>query len=192
MKFSADGSVERRKARLVARGFSQKPGMDFQETFTPVARLTQEFKIKDLGTLHYCLVIEFQQDQSTKAVIMHQRKYIEKILADYAMDESKPISTPLDGNSKLIKQMMPSSEEEIIQMKKVPYQSLIGTLMYLAVSTRPDISYTISVLSHLNINPGKAHWAAAKRALRYLRNTLNHGLKFKKTNSDTFRYLREL
>ena len=315
-KFSADGSVERRKARLVARGFSQQPGMDFQETFAPVARLssirilvalaaelgitlyqldvvmayingdldeelymeqaegfieadqkkmvyslkkslyglkqsgrqwfkkldqklqdfglrplngdkcvyimkseeiyiilavyvddiivgsnqedvylklkkelTREFQIKDLGTLHYCLGIEFQQDPSTKAVIMHQRRYIEKILADYGMDESKPISTPLDGNSKLTKQMMPSSEEEIIQMKKVPYQSLIGTLMYLSVSTRPDISYTISVLSQFNINPGKAHWAAAKRVLRYLRNTLNHGLKFKKTNSDLVGYV---
>ncbi|XP_050460197.1 uncharacterized protein LOC126856068 [Cataglyphis hispanica] len=56
-------------------------------------------------------------------------------------------------------------------MKNIPYQSLIGSLMYLAVSTRPDISYAISILSQFNTNSGKVHWNAAKRVLRYLKGT---------------------
>ena len=90
--------------------------------------------MKDLGILHYCLGINFQQDPSTKSVKMYQQKYTEKALADYQTKESKPMSTPLNGNSKLSKKMGPTTEAEIIEISKVSYQSLIGTLMYLAVS----------------------------------------------------------
>ena len=55
--------------------------------------------------------------------------------------------------------------------------------MYLAVSTRPDISYTVSALSQFNQNHGEEHWNAAKRVLRYLKGTLDYGLTFRKTGS---------
>jgi hypothetical protein len=53
--------------------------------------------------------------------------------------------------------------------------------MYLAVSTRPDIAFAVSMLSQFNQHHGKEHWNAAKRVLRYLKGTLDHGLTFKKT-----------
>jgi hypothetical protein len=58
----------------------------------------------------------------------------------------------LDGNEKLKK---PDFQEDTT---KYPYQSLIGSLMYLAVSTRPDISYTVSALGQFNQNHGEEHW----------------------------------
>ncbi|XP_043471732.1 secreted RxLR effector protein 161-like [Leptopilina heterotoma] len=97
------------------------------------------------------------------------------------MKESKPMKTPLDGNNKLSIEDALKTNEEINEMRNVPYQSLIGALIYLVVSTRPDIAYTISVLSQFNVNPGRMHWVAAKRVLRYLRSTSDHGLTFKKT-----------
>lgn len=151
--------------------------------------LLTSFQITDLGNLHYCLGIEFHQDPITKQITMHQEKYIEKILRDYGMSDAKPMSTPLDGNSKLTKKMMPSTEDEMAEMRDDPYQSLIGSLMYLAVSTKPDIAHTVSVLSQFNVNPGKAHWTSAKRVLRYLQGTKNHGLCFRKTKSDLIGYV---
>lgn len=97
------------------------------------------------------------------------------------MKNSKPMETPMDGNSKLSKEMEPSMEQESKEMKGVPYQSLIGSLMYLAVSTRPDIAYTVSAMSQYHRNPGKVHWSAAKRVLRCLKGTRNHGLRYRKT-----------
>lgn len=67
--------------------------------------LTIKFKMKDLGILHYCLGIEFKQEKSNKSVIMSQKKYLQSILTTYGMQEAKPMATPLDGNSKLSKDM---------------------------------------------------------------------------------------
>ena len=57
-------------------------------------------------------------------------------------------------------------------MKKVPYQSIVGNLMYAMVRTRPDIAYVVGVVSRFMSNPGEAHWAAVKWILRYLRGKL--------------------
>lgn len=85
--------------------------------------------------------------------------------------------------------MMPSTKDEIAEMKDVPYQSFIGTLMYLVVSIRSDISHTVSVLSQFNKNPERVHWSSAKRVLRYLQGTRNYGLCFRKTKSNLIGYV---
>ncbi|KAG5872373.1 hypothetical protein JTB14_018025 [Gonioctena quinquepunctata] len=66
-------------------------------------------------------------------------------------------------------------------MKQYPYQSLIGSPMYLAVSTRPDIAYRVGMLSQFNKNYGAQHWKAAKRVLRYLKGTADSSLIFQRT-----------
>ena len=58
-------------------------------------------------------------------------------------------------------------------------QSAVGNLMYLAVSTRPDIAYAVNNLARFNSNPQKEHWTALKRVLRYLKGTTNHGMLYK-------------
>jgi hypothetical protein len=47
-------------------------------------------------------------------------------------------------------------------MQNIPYLSAVGSLMYLAVTTRPDIAYSVGVLAHFNSNPGPSHWKAVK------------------------------
>ncbi|XP_042012477.1 secreted RxLR effector protein 161-like [Salvia splendens] len=61
-------------------------------------------------------------------------------------------------------------------MKKVPYANAIGSVMYLMVSTRPDIAYVVSCLSRYMSNPGPVHWEALIWLLRYLKNTSKYGL----------------
>jgi hypothetical protein len=61
-------------------------------------------------------------------------------------------------------------------MESMPYRELIGSLMYAAIGTRPDIAFAVSMLSQFMANPGKVHWKAAVRVLRYLKGTREHGL----------------
>ena len=65
-------------------------------------------------------------------------------------------------------------------MEAIPYRSAIGSLMYLAVCTRPDIAAAISTLSRFNDNPGWAHWEGVQHVLRYLQGTNGEGLCYRK------------
>ena len=56
-------------------------------------------------------------------------------------------------------------------MAKIPYREAIGSLMYAAIATRPDISFAVSTLSQFLENPGESHWEAVKRVFRYLAGT---------------------
>src|ERR1700753_3418731 len=67
----------------------------------------------------------------------------------------------------------PSTAAEAEEMRSVPYISAIGSLIYLAIATRPDIAYAVGVLARFNTKPGKAHWAAVKHLFRYLKGTLD-------------------
>ena len=65
-------------------------------------------------------------------------------------------------------------------MENVPYRSAIGSLMYLATCTRPDLAECVSELSKFSQNPGAVHWEGVKRVLRYLSGTLGEGLLYKR------------
>ena len=73
-------------------------------------------------------------------------------------------------------QLQPSEGEA--QDKSNNFASLIGSLMYLAVATRPDIAYAVFRLGSYMANPSMSHWAAAKRVLRYLSGTRSYGITY--------------
>ncbi|XP_043070728.1 secreted RxLR effector protein 161-like [Drosophila grimshawi] len=71
-------------------------------------------------------------------------------------------------------------------MRKYPYQNLIGSLMFLSVTTRPDIAYTVNFMSQFQSCYKAEHWKTAKRILRYLSGTKQLGLLFKRTGEDLY------
>ncbi|KAK8999949.1 hypothetical protein V6N11_082087 [Hibiscus sabdariffa] len=71
----------------------------------------------------------------------------------------------------LSKEMCPSTPQERERMSQVPYASAIGSIMYAMICTRPDLSYTLSMTSRYQANPGEGHWVAVKNILKYLRRT---------------------
>ncbi|GBN16134.1 Retrovirus-related Pol polyprotein from transposon TNT 1-94 [Araneus ventricosus] len=99
----------------------------------------------------------------------------------FNMQDAKKVKTPLDPSIKLTKEMCPKTEAEKAEMSLYPYWSLIGSLMYLAICTRPDICHTVSYLSQFNENASMPHWTAAKRVFKYLKGTKNRGLTFRPT-----------
>ena len=64
------------------------------------------------------------------------------------------------------------------------YQSTVGSLMYLAVSTRPDIAFAVNSVARFNSNPQSDHWKALKRVLRYLKGANNVGILYRQDGSD--------
>lgn len=143
--------------------------------------LSSAFEMKDMGVLSYCLGIEFTRDEDGR-VYLNQSLYLEKVLKRFGMSECKPIQTPMDVNVKLQK---PDCVNENV-MNQYPYQSLIGALMYLSVTTRPDIAYSVNFLSQFNTNFNIEHWKAAKRVLRYLKGTSECGLMYERTEIPLF------
>ena len=80
----------------------------------------------------------------------------------------------------LSKLQCPKTEFEFVKMEHVPYANVIGTVMYSMISTRPDLSYSISLLSRYMSNPGIDHWNALKYLLRYSNSSLHLGLCYEK------------
>ena len=94
------------------------------------------------------------------------------------MQDCKPISTPLPVNYKLSSGMCPSSEAERMEMSRVPYASAVGSLMYAMICTRPDIAQAVGTVSRFMADPGREHWNAVKRILRYIKGNSNVALYF--------------
>ncbi|XP_048336999.1 secreted RxLR effector protein 161-like [Ziziphus jujuba] len=100
------------------------------------------------------------------------------------MNEARLASVPLGGHYKLPIDHYPSTEKEKEDMNNVPYSSVIRSIMYLMISTRPDLAHAISVLSRFMSNPGRSHWDAVKWLMRYLKNTMYEGLLFKSSQNE--------
>ena len=102
--------------------------------------LTNEFKMKDLGLLHYFLSLEVQQ--SKDEVFLFQGKYTVDILKIFGMLDCKSMSTPMVTNLKKLHDSNTGSD----LVDPTMYKQLIGSLLYL-IYTRPDICYGVSALS---------------------------------------------
>lgn len=96
------------------------------------------------------------------------------------MDKCRSGESPMSKGDKLHDKQIPQNLLERKNMKNVPYASLIGSLMYAQVYTRPDISFAVNMLSRYQSNPGLEHWVAGKKVLRYLKGTRDHMLVYKK------------
>mmetsp|Transcript_15115 Transcript_15115/g.61874 ORF Transcript_15115/g.61874 Transcript_15115/m.61874 type:complete len:289 (+) Transcript_15115:2023-2889(+) len=128
------------------------------------------YKMKDLGEAREYLGIEISRDKTTSTVKLGQPKYIQKILEEYKMDESKPVSTPMAKDY--------VSTEKSGRQEDHPYRELIGALLYISTRTRPDITYAVRLLATKSQRFNNEDWQAGKRILRYLRGTINMTLVF--------------
>ncbi|WKA07370.1 hypothetical protein VitviT2T_025208 [Vitis vinifera] len=68
-------------------------------------------------------------------------------------------------------------------MKTIPYASVIGSLMYAQVCTRPDIAFIVNVLGRYLSNPGRDHWVDAKKVMRYLQRTKDFMLVYRRVDN---------
>ena len=105
------------------------------------AQLNKEFEMKDLGKAKKILGIEIIRDRKIGRLCLTQRIYLKKVLQRFGTNEKlKPMSTPLTPHFKLSTSLSLKSVAEQEYMSKVPYAKTVGSLMYVMVYTRPDIS----------------------------------------------------
>lgn len=135
--------------------------------------LMSEFSMVDLGSIRLFLGIKFER--GNEEITMSQCAYIDAVLKKFNMSDCNPISNPLP--SKLNFEALNSDER-----CDAPCQSLIGCLMYIMLSTRPDLSTAVNILSRFASKNNKELWQCLKRVLRYLKGSRALKLTYKRNN----------
>jgi len=132
--------------------------------------LSSKFTMTDLGETNHFLGMEVQRDRAARLIFLNQRTYIDSMLDRYGMSDCAPVRIPLSVGAKL---PPVATEEKSFHSK---YQSMVGSLMYLMVATRPDLGYAVGAVSQFAASPDEEHLAAAKRILRYVKGTAGYQL----------------
>lgn len=152
------------------------------------ASLAKHVEITDLGELHWLLGIEIRRERERRLIYLSQRSYLDSIIARYGFQDLKPVSIPMDPNVRLTSAQSPSTTQEFARMRDVPYHEAVGSLMYAALGTRPDIAYAVQTVSRFSSKPGIDHWEAVKRIFRYLKGTRELWLAYGGDEKDLLGY----
>jgi hypothetical protein len=147
-------------------------------------KLRTELEVMDLGEIHWLLGIEIRRDRENRSIMLSQKSYIDSIIKCFGLEDAKPLASPMEPSAHLTNTQCPATSREIGDMRDVPYREAVGSLMYAAIATRPNIAFTIGILSHFSTNPGCAHWEAVKRVFRYLKGTRELWLTFGNNTHD--------
>ncbi|RVW77281.1 Retrovirus-related Pol polyprotein from transposon TNT 1-94 [Vitis vinifera] len=144
--------------------------------------LSTHFDMKDLGEASYVLGIKILRDRANEVLKLSQRTYIEKILKRFNMHNCSSTRAPVVKSDKFSKTWCPQNDDEKEEMRTIPYSSLVDSLMYAQVCTRPDIAFIVRMLGRYLSNPESQHWKTAKKVLRYLQGTKDLMLTYQRTN----------
>ncbi|XP_072377816.1 uncharacterized protein [Diabrotica undecimpunctata] len=131
--------------------------------------LKNNFCAKDLGEVKNFLGITISRESGN--LTLGQPKMISKILSSFGMSDCKGAASPMETNFQI---------DNTLEVIDVPYRKLIGSLMYISTTSRPDIMFAVSYLSRVLDKPSQQTWKAGKRVLRYLKETQNFSLTYKK------------
>lgn len=142
--------------------------------------LNTNFDMKNLGPARKILGMTTERERSKSSLKIHQHDFLVKAVQRFGMHNYKAVGVPLAGHFALSKSQCPTTNSELVKMENIPYANAIGTVMYSMISTRPDLAYSISLLSRYMSNPGKTHWDALKYMLRYINGTVDIGLCYKR------------
>jgi hypothetical protein len=137
--------------------------------------MTAEFEMSDLGLLSFYLGIEV--DQKEDHITVKQTGYAKKVLSRFGMADCNPTKVPMDPGTKMHEDVGGNL------IDATDYRRVIGCLRYL-LHTRPDLSYSVGVLSRFMEKPTVLHSRAVKQVLRYLQGTVSFGLVYTQGGGD--------
>nr|GFB13981.1 uncharacterized mitochondrial protein AtMg00810-like [Tanacetum cinerariifolium] len=173
-------------ALLVARVYCLEEGINFEESFAPVAIL-EAIRIFLAYAAHKNMVV-YQMDvktaflnglqisQSHRGIFINQSKYALESLKKYGFESCDPVDTPMVEKSKL------DEDKEGKAVDLSHYSGMICTFLYL-IASRPDLQFSICMCARYQARPTEKHLHAVKRIFRHLRGTVNRGLRYPKDSS---------
>lgn len=141
-----------------------------------IQKLADEFGEVTILDGSFALGLEIQRDRSARTLKLSQRLLTEDLLEEFGMAEAKPRSTPFPPGchpSKAGADPLPPDSR---------YAEVVGSLLYLATVTRPDIAQAVGVLTRYMAAPTTEHWQLAMGVLRYLAGTRDWGIVFGPTD----------
>lgn len=142
--------------------------------------LSREFEMKDLGKASRILGMDIARDREKGTLILSQQKYLEKVLRTFGMFEAKSVVTRTASHFKLRSLHPKERAEEYEYMKSLPYASVVGSLMYAMIGSRPDLGFAVGLISRFMSHPSREHWEAAKWVLRYVKRAYDMCLTFRR------------
>ena len=123
----------------------------------------------DGNELNWLLGIEIERNRKERIIKLRQKAHIERILERFNLQDEKERTTPITPGLVL-------RTNTIIENKKLPYMNMVGALRYAADCTRPDISFTTSLLARFLQNPSNEHYNTVKHCFGYLKRTKDYWL----------------
>ncbi|GJX79920.1 retrotransposon protein, putative, ty1-copia subclass [Tanacetum coccineum] len=206
VKLDEMGGHLKNKARLVARGYRQEEGIDFEESFAPVARL-DAIRISLAYAAHMNMIV-YQMDVKTTFLngIMREEVYVSQPYGfvdkdnlnhglqisqslrgiflnklKYALESLKKYgmesSDPVD--TPMVEKSKLDEDPEGKAIDPTHYRGMVGTLMYL-IASRPDLTFAVCMCARYQAKPTEKHLHAVKRIFKYPRETVNRGLWYPK------------
>nr|GEV49733.1 zinc finger, CCHC-type [Tanacetum cinerariifolium] len=131
--------------------------------------LKSKFDMKDMGLDDVILEIKIIRTQN--GLVLSQAHYVDKILNTHNAEDSGLARTPIDTSLHL-------SKNRGVGVAQLEYSRIIGMLMYLMMSSRPDLAYVVSRLSRCTSNSSNAYWKTITKVLQYLRYSRDYGLHY--------------
>ena len=127
--------------------------------------------MKDLGEASYILGIKIYEDRSRRLLILSQSTYLDEVLKEFSMQDSKKGFIPMNHGLVLCKDQCLKTLDERGRMSGIPCASAIGSIMYAILCTRLYVSFALSMTSWFQQDPSEDHWTAVINILKYLRRT---------------------
>lgn len=139
-----------------------------------ICELKDNFEIKQTDPKNF---VGVQIERFEKCIFIHQTKYIERLLCRFDMQDANSNNIPVDPHTSLEK----GTE---LPDKNIPYREAVGSLMHLAVVSRPDIMYGVSLVSRYLNSYNQTHWNVVKKIFKYLKGTKDYGLCYTPSKSN--------
>ena len=132
--------------------------------------------MKDMGELRSFLGIEITRNRKERTITLSQMGYVDTILERFGFTEASPTYTPMVTQRLERLEGLRKGNDDAYNPWKALYSSLIGSLMYLMIATRPDLANAVGIVSRYLSNPSEEHVKAAKHILRYVKGTKDYAL----------------
>ena len=145
---------------------------DLETLQTVKQHLKDQFDVTDMGELKFFLGIQITRNRTERTLQLHQHHHTIRLLNAFGMQDSKPVSTPMEPGLQLVR-----STSEPDEQLRTQYQSAVGGLLFIMLATRPDIAAAVGIVSQYMSNPTEQHWSAVKRIFRYLRGSATLGIQ---------------